>query len=254
MDKIIVRIAQNKDEIKDSQRLRYQVFFEEMGAQKQNINSPINPIQQNENLVLDIDEYDDYCEHLIAIETTTNKVIGSYRMLSPANAQKIGRWYSASEFNLKPLENIFPQMVEVGRSCVMEGYRNGAIIAKLWSGIVHYLLQGNYKYLIGCACVPLNIGEKAVRQIINQSQKHLAPNHFQVHPLKAWGVDNINPQDFDPQIKMPPLLKGYLRAGAWICGAPAHDPIFNTADLLILLSLTQIENRHFQHFVNRQKV
>ena len=53
----------------------------------------------------------------------------------------------------------------------------------------------------------------------------------------------------DLAVEIPPLVKGYVRAGAYICGEPAWDLDFNTADLPILLPMSRISARYSQHFL-----
>lgn len=250
VNQLIVRLAQTPEEIKSAQRLRYQIFFEDFGA------TP-NPKDPNTLAKIDIDEYDEYCEHLIAIDTQSQKIVGTYRILTPTRARELGKWYSQSEFDISSLYSINDSMVEVGRSCVDKNYRGGGIIAKLWSGIVHYLLKGNYQYLIGCASIPLNMGEEEVAQIINITQTHLAPLNLQAKPhiqyipyTLSQNTNIINSND--SRILLPPLLKGYLHAGAWVAGAPAYDAVFNTADVLVVLNINNVEKRYLKHFVHKQ--
>lgn len=236
-----VRLAKNLQEIESAKRLRYHVFFEEFGADGANAQE------------VDSDEFDQYCDHLIAIDPRQNWVVGTYRILNSEQAKKCGKWYSESEFNLSPLNEIKDAMVEVGRSCVHKLYRNGSTIAKLWTALVSYTLQRKYAYLVGCASIPLNIGDRQVQDIITKLQSKLAPNKFCVEPIIPWRAELesfVHQNNTTSEVSLPPLLKGYLRAGAWVCGAPAHDTQFHTADVLVLLSLDKVESRYKRHFVH----
>lgn len=128
--KLFVAYAQSPDEVKEAQRLRYRVFAEEMGARL-----------SGGEAGLDRDIYDPFCEHLLVRDGDTGEVVGTYRILPPDRAKKIGGLYSASEFDLTRLLHLAPGMVEVGRSCVHPDYRNGATIGLLWSGLAQYMLE-----------------------------------------------------------------------------------------------------------------
>ena len=79
--------ARHQDEVREAQRLRYKVFAEEMGA-------TLKPSKEG----LDIDIFDDFCEHLIIRDTETLKVIGTYRVLPPHQATQMGCFYSLTPF------------------------------------------------------------------------------------------------------------------------------------------------------------
>jgi len=140
-------------------------------------------------------------------------------------------------------------MVEIGRSCIDAEYRTGATIALLWSGLARYMQQNGHEYLIGCASIGMGDGGHNAVGIYHGLAAHMAPIEYHVFPRHALPLDKIEPA---AQPEVPPLLKGYLRAGAWICGEPAWDPDFNTADLLILMPMTRVDSRYSKHFVERQ--
>ena len=142
-----VSLAQSEAEVREAQRLRYKVFVEEFGARLQT-SLPDH----------DVDRYDGHCEHLIVREQISGRVIGTYRMLLPETAQRLGGYYSESEFNLTRLRNLRSRTVEVGRSCVHRDYRSGGVIAMLWSGLAQYMLRSGRDYLIGCASIGMGDG------------------------------------------------------------------------------------------------
>jgi hypothetical protein len=124
-------------------------------------------------------------------------------------------------------------MVEIGRSCIDADYRSGAVITLLWSGLARYMLENKYDYLIGCASVSMADGGHAAASLYNRlKDEHLCPLEYRVFPRTPLPLQALR-QDIEADT--PPLIKGYLRAGAWICGEPAWDPDFNTADLPVLL-------------------
>jgi putative hemolysin len=228
--------ASNANEIKEAQRLRYKVFAEEMGA-----NLPNNP----ENL--DIDEFDAYCDHLLIRDQETLKVVGTYRVLPPHKAVEIGRLYSDSEFDLSRLNHLRPKMVELGRSCVHANYRSGAVIMALWSGLAQYMQKHDYKIMLGCASIPMGDGGHFAASLYNSlSNDQIAPVENHAFPRLPLPLERLNG---GLEVEPPPLIKGYLKLGAKICSAPAWDPDFNTADVLTMLRLSEINPRYAKHFL-----
>ncbi|WP_255535938.1 GNAT family N-acetyltransferase [Polynucleobacter sp. MG-27-Goln-C1] len=228
--------ASNASEIKEAQRLRYKVFAEEMGA-----NLPKNA----ENL--DIDDFDAYCDHLLIRDQESLKVVGTYRVLPPHKAMEIGRLYSDSEFDLSRLNHLRPKMVELGRSCVHADYRSGAVIMALWSGLAQYMQKHNYEIMLGCASIPMADGGHFAASLYNSlSNEQMAPVENHAFPRLPLPLDRLNG---GLQVEPPPLIKGYLKLGAKICSAPAWDPDFNTADVLTMLRLSEINPRYAKHFL-----
>lgn len=233
---IQVYIARDAAEIKEAQRLRYKVFAEEMGAKL-----PSNAEG------LDIDEFDAYCDHLIVRDRESLKVVGTYRILPPHQAKQIGRLYSESEFDLTRLAHLFPNAVEVGRSCVHEDYRSGGVIMALWAGLGAYMKQHGYEIMLGCASVPMGDGghyAASLNRIF--SEKNLITSEYRTFPKLPLPLEKLNSSlEVDP----PSLIKGYLRIGAKICGEPAWDPDFNTADFLTMLRISDINPKYAKHFL-----
>lgn len=137
------------------------------------------------------------------------------------------------------------------RSCVHPDHRNGAVIGLLWSAVIRYLVAGGYNWLSGCASVPLaDSGIQAASVWYQVSGKYLSPESYAVAPHRPWQPDPNSPAI---PAAMPPLLRGYLRLGAWVCGPPAHDPVFDCADFFMLLDLRRLSPRHRQHFLGRSR-
>lgn len=228
-------VATADGEVRAAQRLRHRVFAEELGAVLQG-NIPGE----------DSDEFDTHCDHLIIRENLTGEVVGTYRMLPPG---RIGRLYTDLEFDLTPLAGLRDALVETGRACVHPDHRTGAVINLMWAGITRYLHLHDRRWLIGCASVPLDDAAGVWHQA---KVKSLAPPALQVRPRRPWPVDPW-PVDAEPSrpAAMPPLLRGYLRLGAWVCGPPAHDPDFGVADLPVLMSMDRMDPRYLRHFLER---
>jgi putative hemolysin len=237
-------VAADDAQIAAAQRLRYQVFAEELGA---SLPGAIND--------RDIDAFDEFCDHIIVRDDATGDVVGTYRMLPPKRAALAGRRYSDQEFELAPLDMLRDHLVEAGRSCVHRDHRSGAVINLMWAGIARYLHLNGYRWLGGCASVSLDDGGALAAGVWNQVRaRHMSPPAMRVRPRRPWLAEPAAlaqataPSD-GKRVATPPLLRGYLRLGAWICGEPAYDPEFNVADLYVLLSLDRVDPRYLKHFL-----
>ncbi|WP_030194410.1 GNAT family N-acetyltransferase [Streptomyces sp. NRRL S-87] len=232
-----VRLARDEAEVRAAQRLRHQVFAGEMGAR---LDGP--------EPGLDSDAFDAYCDHLLVLDETTGDVVGTYRLLPPERAAVAGRLYSEGEFDLGRLAPIRPELVEVGRSCVHPAHRNGAVIALIWAGLARYMERSGHNWLAGCCSVPLADGgalAAATRETV--LARNLAPEEYRVTPHRPWNAAGV---PVAGRVELPPLLRGYIRLGAWVCGEPAHDAEFGVADLYVLLSLRRTNPRYLKHFLS----
>ena len=229
-------IAQTEADILAAQRLRYLVFHDEMGAR----------LESGET-GFDQDMFDPHCDHLVVRDERSDEVIGTYRILNPAGAKKAGGFYSETEFDLARLEPLLPATVEVGRSCIHPDYRNGAVLSLLWSGLIQYMIQRCYRYAMGCASIPLKDGgHEAASMYTHFVTKHLSPEPWRVYPFSPLPLTALR---HDVRFEIPPLLKGYTRLGANVCGEPALDLDFNTADVFILFPLAAMNPRYAKHLV-----
>jgi putative hemolysin len=231
--RLTVHVARDSAEVAEAQRLRYEVFVEEMGAR-------LTATDGREH-----DEFDPWCDHLIVREADTLRVVGTYRMLPPQRARELGRLYSETEFDLSRFASLRPALIEVGRSCVHRDYRSGSTILLLWAGLARYMKQGGYRHLIGCASVPRADGGAQAARIRDELQRSLTPVEYRVFPRLPFPHEKI---ERAAQFELPPLLKGYLRLGGQICGEPAWDPDFNSADFLVWVALDSLNARYARHF------
>eukprot|EP01030_Chromulinospumella_sphaerica_P011408 gene11408-11204_t len=228
-------MASTPEELREVQRLRYKVFIETLG---------LTSLMREDGL--DSDEFDEHCDHLIVRDSASLKVVGTYRLLSAARARKLGRVYSEGEFDLGRLNHLRGRMVEAGRACIHPDYRGGSVIMLLWSGLAEYMRRENCDYLIGCASISLaDGGHNAVAVYQQLAASYMAPSEYRVTPHLPFPFSKLEAAQ-KPQV--PALLKGYMRSGAWICGEPAWDPDFESADLFLLLPLANLDNRYARHY------
>ena len=237
---ITVSWARHLDEVRAAQRLRHQVFVGEMGAR---VSTPLAGH--------DIDLFDDFCEHLLVREELTQQVIGTYRVLTPAQARRVGSTYSDTEFDLTRLRDLRERMVELGRSCVHPDHRQGGVILALWGALAGFMHRNKLDTMIGCASIPMSHngvtnGDAAASIWRQLSASHMAPIQYQVQPRLPLPVERL---DSALDVEPPALIKGYLRLGAKVLGAPAWDPDFNTADLPMLMRIDDLPARYRKHFL-----
>ena len=237
---LTVSWAKHADEIRQAQRLRFRVFADEMGA-RLNTSVPGH----------DVDLFDNYCEHLLVRDQVTREVVGTYRLLTPAQAIRVGSTYSDTEFDLTRLRSLRERMVELGRSCVHPDYRHGGVIMTLWGALAEFMVRNKLDTMIGCASIPMlhnGIVSGDVAASIWQQLKatHLAPIEHHVRPRLPLPVERLNSA---LEVEPPALIKGYLRLGAKVLGAPAWDPDFNTADLPMMMRIQDLPSRYRKHFL-----
>ncbi|MGI9004547.1 MAG: GNAT family N-acetyltransferase [Pseudonocardia sp.] len=228
-------LTTDPDEVRSAQRLRHRVFAGELGA---TLHSP--------EPGLDEDRFDAFCDHLLVREDATGEIVGTYRMLPPARARAAGALYAEGEFDLTALAPLRPALVETGRSCVAPEHRNGAVVSLVWAGLARYMLLTGNRWLAGCASVALVDGGGLAASVWDRVQVgHLSPETCRVRPHMPWDPVGVVRPDRAP---LPPLLRGYLRLGAEVCGPPAHDPDFHCADFLVLLDLDDLDDRYARFF------
>jgi putative hemolysin len=229
--------------IEAAQRLRHDVFTSEPGFALAGATDG-----------LDADRFDEHCDHLLVREDNSGELVGCYRMLPPPGAIAAGGLYTATEFDVAALDPLRPSLVEMGRAVVREDHRNGGVVLLMWAGILAYLDRCGYDYVTGCVSVPVLGSDdevpgsqiRGVRDFVRR--RHAAPAEYTVHPyrpvsVEGKGLDDIEPP---PRVALPPLMRGYLRLGAQVCGDPAHDPDFGVGDFPALLDKRQADTRYLR--------
>lgn len=241
-DGLEVRLAETRAEVAAAQRIRYRVFFEEMGAR---------PGIAQQALELDFDEYDDHCDHLLVLEE--GEVVGTYRLIRRKAAEAVGRFYSAGEFDVTPFLNVEGEILELGRSCVDARRRHRGTLQALWQGLAAYMADNDIRLLFGCGSLPGTDVEALAPQLTYLRDNHLAPPDLRARALEsaervdfaalhaAWDARRV-------LASLPPLLKGYLRLGGVIGDGAVIDRPFNTTDVLVVVNSADIAARYVKRF------
>ncbi|MEV0674345.1 GNAT family N-acyltransferase [Mycobacterium sp. NPDC050441] len=233
--------------IEAAQRLRHDVFTSEPGF-------ALSEDVDGRSSGLDADRFDEHCDHLLVREDRTGELVGCYRMLPPPGAIAAGGLYTATEFDVRGLDALRPSLVEMGRAVVRTDHRNGAVVLLMWAGILAYLDRSGYDYVTGCVSVPVagnadgppGTQIRGVRDFVRR--RHAAPEEHTVYPYRPVVLDGRGLDDIDPPSRttMPPLMRGYLRLGAQVCGEPAHDPDFGVGDFPALLDKRRADVRYLK--------
>lgn len=242
-----VFVASRSEDIEASQRLRYRVFFEEMGA------LPTGNVALTKR---DQDAFDDVCDHLLVIEHLPeggHKVVGTYRLLRRESMKRIGRFYTEGEYNITPIKNLSGEILEVGRSCVDPKYRNRAVMQLLWRGIGSYVARFNVTLMFGCASFPGIDPEAHAMALSYLHHYHLAPSELRPVALKERYVEmnRLPKEKVDAKeafVLLPALIKGYLRLNGYIGSGAVIDPEYNTTDVSIVVKTDLVTEKYFQRY------
>lgn len=243
----VIRLAANEAEVVAAQRLRYQVFYEEMGA---------HPTSDVKAAKIDFDRFDSTCDHLVVIDRSLPhqpQVVGTYRFMRRVHAQQAGGFYSADEYDVAPLTINGGQVMELGRSCVDPAFRNRHTMQLLWRGIAVYALTYDIDLMFGCASFPGTDPSALAHPLSYLHHNHLAPGPLRAKALpKRFSPMALLPlQDVDHKralAQMPPLIKGYLRVGACIGEGAVIDHQFNTTDVCIIVKTDLMTGRYARHY------
>ena len=252
VDNFVIKIAENKLELKKAQALRYSVFYKE----KQAI-----PTISKKILRLDYDKVDNFADHLIVIDKNRkgikNKIVGTYRLVRGDIAAHCGGFYTSSEFDLSKILNSYKnnQILELGRSCVHQDYRNGTIMNLLWKAIAEYVKLYDIKILLGCASFYGTDVMKYTNELSYLRKNFSLPDIFSVKSLDtkiypAYTEINSHINDLRTFVKLPPLIKGYLRLGGKVSHDCFVDHKFNTIDLCVIVTTDKINDKYKKKYLN----
>ncbi|HWK44955.1 MAG TPA: GNAT family N-acyltransferase [Stellaceae bacterium] len=256
-----IRLAATAAEIDAAQRLRFRVFYEEMNAK---------PSAEVARTRVDRDRFDDFCDHLLVIDHSQGvpggTVVGTYRLMRRDGARRAGGFYTAGEFDIRPLEAVEGDILELGRACVDGTFRNRPTMQLLWRGIAMYVMQHRVKLMFGCASLPGTDPRALARPLSYLHHYHLAPEPIRARalPERYISADMLAPRDIDAEAAvaeldaratlaaLPPLIKGYLRLGGMIGDGAVIDPEFQTIDVCIIVVTDLMAEKYFNHYLREQ--
>ncbi len=247
------RIATTAAEIDAAQALRYNVFYEEMGAR---------PDAATATSHRDRDTFDDVADHLLVLDHNLGDgpegIIATYRLIRREAANRIGRFYSADEYDLTLLDAFPGQVLELGRSCVHRGYRGRAAMQLLWRAIAAYVFMHRIDLMFGCASLPGTDPDAVKAELTYLYDNHLAPSEVRLHALPDRFVDmrRMDPALLDKRrvlTDLPPLIKGYLRLGGFVGDGAVIDPQFNTTDVAVIVKTDLVTAKYTRHFERQNR-
>ncbi|NGM23876.1 GNAT family N-acetyltransferase [Roseomonas stagni] len=243
-----LRIAETAAEIDAAQSLRFQVFYEEMGAR-----ADAATLEARR----DGDEFDAVADHLLVLDHDLGNgpeaVIGTYRLIRRPAAERLGRFYSASEYDIAPLLAFPGEVMELGRSCVAAPYRTRGTLQLLWRGIAAFVFRHRIDLMFGCASLAGTDVDALAAQLSYLHANHLAPPALRPRavPGRFVAMDRIPPGELDMRQAMtalPPLVKGYLRLGGFVGDGAVIDHQFNTTDVCIVVKTDLITDKYYRHY------
>lgn len=240
-----VKLAQDKKEIQDALRLRYEIFRLQMQG-----NSKLPKAYE-----LDTDIYDKFCEHLIVIDRMKNKVVGTYRLLLGSKVDKTIGFACEEYFDICNIKKLAKEgeIMELGRSCVHRDYRSRPVINLLWTGIAKYIKDYNVGYLFGAPRLYTKEPGKVSRIFKFIKERFYAPSKYRVYPkfenrFKGLKQNIAIPNPRQIWHRLPPLIKGYIKAGVVVCGLPAINPHLDSVTIFVLLDVQKIPPAYKEHF------
>jgi putative hemolysin len=245
---IELRLAETAAEIEAAQALRYRVFYEEMSAR---------PTPEMAAVRRDFDSFDPFCDHLLVIDHKRGAgaagVVGTYRLLLRSMAAQRQGFYSAAEFDISRLLAHPGELLELGRSCVGPDHRSRAVAQLLWRGIADYVLHHDVSLMFGCASLPGVDPAELALPLSYLFHRHLAPQEIRARALPERFVDmgTVAPEAIDQRAaleQLPPLIKGYLRLGAFVGDGAVVDHQFHTTDVCIILKTDWVTGRYYRHY------
>jgi L-ornithine Nalpha-acyltransferase len=246
-----VRIAEHAWEVDAAQALRFAIFFEEMGAQADAATAASRR---------DADAFDAVADHLLVLDHARGEgpesVVGTYRLIRESAAARLGRFYSADEYDIAPLLASGQRLLELGRSCVAAEYRKAAVLQLLWRGIAAYVFRHRIELMFGCASLPGTDPDALAAPLTWLATHHMAPPELRPRAVAARHVEmrRMDPAAIDPRTALndlPPLIKGYLRLGGFVGEGAVIDHAFNTTDVCIVVKTDRVTDKYYRHYERR---
>lgn len=247
-----VRLATTPEDVRAAQRLRYEVFVAELGA-----DGPLVDHQAR----LERDAFDPFFDHLLLVDrrrdpSGLDHVIGAYRVLPCDRLAAAGRFYSATEYDLAPLLASGRRLLELGRSCVHADHRGGTAMFHLWNGLAEYVLEREIEVLFGVASFHGTDAGALAQPLSYLHHHHLAPPDMRVRALPPHRQEMalVPPESLDRKAAMaatPALIKAYLRLGGFVGDGAFLDAAFNTTDVCLVMDTEQMSARHRDFYIRK---
>lgn len=236
-----VKIATTPSEIEQAQRLRFEVFNLELHK----------GLKASYQHGLDVDEFDPYCDHLIVRDLRSGDVVGTYRLLRGAQARRHIGFYSEKEFDLCRIKQLDGELMELGRSCARKDFRDRSLIPLMWEAIAEQVRKHQVRYLFGCGSLYTTAAAEVSAAYALLKTRFFAPEYCRVEPVgkcRFKGLIDGLPLGEEQALfqKLPGLIKGYLRIGSLVCGPPALDEEFGTADFFLLLDFGTLKEQYLK--------
>lgn len=234
-----VALATDASQLRAAQRLRYDVFIEELGGQGPHVDHEAR---------LECDQFDAAFDHMLLYDDRVGDVVGVYRLLREEVATKIGQFYSEDEYDLTPLRQTKRRLLELGRSCLHQDYRGGTAMYHLWNGLAHYVADHEIEIMFGVASFHGTDAQALAAPLSLLHHRHLAPQNMRPRAQEAafQPMDLIPEADLDRRaamLQIPALIKAYLRLGGTVGEGAFVDHRFNTTDVCVLMDTAKMNAR-----------
>jgi putative hemolysin len=248
-----VRLARTEADIDAAQALRYRIFYDRLGAR---------PHRDSARRRRDADRFDEACDHLLVLDRSRGSgaatVVGTYRLIRRAAAKRLGGFYSAGEYDIAPLVAYPGEILELGRSCVDDAYRQRPAMQLLWSGIAAYVFHYDIALMFGCASLPGTDPDALAMPLSYLHHYHLAPPALRARALahRYVGMLRLAVLAIDPTqalAALPPLIKGYLRLGGFVGDGAVIDEEFNTTDVCVVVKTDLVTRKYSRHYIRQSK-
>jgi putative hemolysin len=243
-----VRLAATADELDAAQALRYRVFYQEMGAEADEATIAHE---------LDADVFDTVADHLLVVDHDlgdgASGVVGTYRLIRQDAAAKLGRFYTADEYDISVFDQFPGVKLELGRSCTAVAYRSRSVMQLLWRGIAAYVFHYGVDLMFGCASLGGTDPDVLADELTYLATRHLAPEAIRPRALERRYVPMLrrDPSGLDAKqvlMRLPPLIKGYLRLGGFVGDGAVIDRQFNTTDIAVVVQTDLVTDKYYRHY------
>ena len=241
---LITRLAETEADRLGAERLRYRVFVEELGGDGPGVDHA-NRFER--------DRFDPHADHLVLIDpardpAALDHVVGVYRLMPGAVAERLGGFYSEGEYDLSVLKASRRNLLELGRSCLHPDYRGGTAMYQIWNALSDYVERRKAEVLFGVASFHGRDPTAIAPSLSLLHHAHLAPEDLRVRAVAgAFQPMDLLPRDQIDRIAamraVPALIKAYLRLGGFVGEGAYVDHQFNTIDVCLVMDTARLDAR-----------